>query len=91
MIFVKGYGIQNDFVLLFDVDVELVFIVVWVVVLCDWWKGLGVDGVLWVMIVGVVQVVGVLDSLFEGVCVIDWYMDYCNVDGLVVQMCGNGV
>lgn len=91
MIFAKGHGTQNDFVLLPDVDAELVLTAARVAALCDRRKGLGADGVLRVTTAGAAQAVGVLDSLPEGVRVTDWYMDYRNADGSAAQMCGNGV
>ncbi len=81
MIFAKGHGTQNDFVLLPDVDAELVLTAARVAALCDRRKGLGADGVLRVTTAGAAQAVGVLDSLPEGVRVTDWYMDYRNADG----------
>lgn len=44
MIFAKGHGTQNDFVLLPDVDAELVLTAARVAALCDRRKGLGATG-----------------------------------------------
>lgn len=91
MIFAKGHGTQNDFVLLPDLDAALTLTVPGVAALCDRRRGLGADGVLRVTTAGAALRVGVLDRLPDGVGVGDWYMDYRNADGSTAQMCGNGV
>lgn len=91
MIFAKGHGTQNDFVLLPDVEAELVLTPARVVALCDRRRGLGADGVLRVTSAGVALAADVLDRLPDGVAADDWYMDYRNADGSIAQMCGNGV
>ena len=91
MIFSKGHGTQNDFVLLPDLDARLDLTVGAVAALCDRRRGLGADGVLRVTTAGAVVATGVLDRLPDGVAAGDWYMDYRNADGSFAQMCGNGV
>ncbi|GLE53666.1 diaminopimelate epimerase [Mycobacterium montefiorense] len=91
MIFAKGHGTQNDFVLLPDVDAALPLTAPRVAALCDRRRGLGADGVLRVTTAGAALAVGVLDRLPDGVGANDWYMDYRNADGSTAQMCGNGV
>ena len=91
MIFAKGHGTQNDFVLLCDLNAELVFTHSPVAALCDRRQGLGADGVLRVTTAGAALAAGVLDRLPDGVSSGDWYMDYRNADGSIAQMCGNGV
>lgn len=91
MIFAKGHGTQNDFVLLEDVPAEVDLTVAAVTALCDRRRGLGADGVLRVTTAGAALAAGVLDRLPDGVDGGDWYMDYRNADGSVAQMCGNGV
>ncbi|MBV9352157.1 MAG: diaminopimelate epimerase [Mycobacterium sp.] len=91
MIFAKGHGTQNDFVLLCDLNAELVFTHSAVAALCDRRQGLGADGVLRVTTAGAALAAGVLDRLPDGVSSGDWYMDYRNADGSIAQMCGNGV
>jgi diaminopimelate epimerase len=91
MIFAKGHGTQNDFVLLPDVDAELSLTAARVTALCDRRRGLGADGVLRVTTAGAALAVGVLDRLPDGVGANDWFMDYRNADGSTAQMCGNGV
>ncbi|MGC2655034.1 MAG: diaminopimelate epimerase [Mycobacterium sp.] len=91
MIFAKGHGTQNDFVLLRDLDATLALTPAAVSALCDRRRGLGADGVLRVTTAGAALAAGVLDRLPEGVDSGDWYMDYRNADGSIAQMCGNGV
>jgi diaminopimelate epimerase len=90
MIFAKGHGTQNDFVLLPDLDAKLTLTPAVVSALCDRRRGLGADGVLRVTTTGAVLAAGVLDRVPDGVTADDWYMDYRNADGSTAQMCGNG-
>jgi diaminopimelate epimerase len=90
VIFDKGHGTQNDFVLLPDVDAELTLTPERVAALCDRRRGLGADGVLRVATAGAVLAAGVLGRLPDGVGADDWYMDYRNADGSIASMCGNG-
>jgi diaminopimelate epimerase len=91
MIFAKGHGTENDFVLLPDVDAGLTLSAAGVAALCDRRRGLGADGILRVTTAGAALAAGVLDRLPDGVSGGDWYMDYRNADGSAAQMCGNGV
>jgi diaminopimelate epimerase len=90
MIFAKGHGTQNDFVLLRDLDADLTLTPAVVAALCDRRRGLGADGVLRVTTAGAALAAGVLDRVPDGVSADDWYMDYRNADGSTAQMCGNG-
>ncbi len=90
VIFAKGHGTQNDFVLLRDLDAELSLKPAAVAALCDRRRGLGADGVLRVTTAGAALAAGVLDRLPDGVGAADWYLDYRNADGSIAQMCGNG-
>jgi diaminopimelate epimerase len=90
MIFAKGHGTQNDFVVLPDLDARLTLTPAVVSALCDRRRGLGADGVLRVTTAGAVLAAGVLDRVPDGVTADDWYMDYRNADGSMAQMCGNG-
>ena len=90
MIFAKGHGTQNDFVLLFDPTVEMSLTPAAVAGLCDRRRGVGADGVLRVTTAGAALAAGVLERLPEDVRSGDWYMDYRNADGSIAQMCGNG-
>jgi diaminopimelate epimerase len=91
VIFAKGHGTQNDFVLLPDLDAGLALTAARVVAVCDRRRGLGADGVLRITTAGAAVAAGVLQRLPDGVGAGDWYMDYRNADGSVAQMCGNGV
>lgn len=91
MIFAKGHGTENDFVVLPDVEAQLDLTVPVLRALCDRQRGLGADGVLRVITAGGAVSTSVLDGLPDGVADGDWYMDYRNADGSVAQMCGNGV
>ena len=91
MIFAKGHGTENDFVLLPDLPAQLDLAPAAVAALCDRRRGLGADGILRVTTAGAVVAAGVLDRLPDGGGAEDWYMDYRNADGSIAQMCGNGV
>jgi len=91
LVFAKGHGTQNDFVVLPDLDARLDLTAPVVRALCDRQRGLGADGVLRVVTAAGAVTAGVLDRLPDGVSGGDWYMDYRNADGSVAQMCGNGV
>ncbi|BBX44206.1 diaminopimelate epimerase [Mycobacterium cookii] len=91
MIFAKGHGTQNDFVVLGDSDAALTLTPTAVAALCDRRRGLGADGILRVTTAGAALAAGVFDRVPDGVSVEDWYMDYRNADGSIAQMCGNGV
>ena len=91
VMFAKGHGTQNDFVLLPDLDGRLTLDPAAVAALCDRRRGIGADGVLRVTTAATAADAGVFDRLPEGVGPADWYMDYRNADGSIAQMCGNGV
>jgi diaminopimelate epimerase len=90
VIFAKGHGTQNDFVLLPDLDAKLALTPAAVSALCDRRRGLGADGVLRITTARAALAAGVLDRVPDGLSVDDWYMDYRNSDGSTAQMCGNG-
>ena len=91
MIFAKGHGTQNDFVVLPDLLARLDLVPSAVAALCDRRRGLGADGVLRVTTAAAAISAGVLDRLPVGVESGDWFMDYRNADGSRAQMCGNGL
>ena len=91
MIFAKGHGTENDFVVLPDLGGRLDLTPKVVGALCDRRRGLGADGVLRVITAQAALETAVLQRLPDGVDGDDWYMDYRNADGSVAQMCGNGV
>ena len=91
MIFAKGHGTQNDFVVLPDLAAQLELAPGAVAALCDRRRGLGADGVLRLTTAGAAVNAGVLDRLPDDVAAGDWFMDYRNADGSRAEMCGNGV
>ncbi|MEB4207741.1 diaminopimelate epimerase [Mycobacterium sp. 94-17] len=91
MLFAKGHGILNDFVLLMDLPARLDLTPATVTALCDRRRGLGADGVLRVTVAGSAREAGLFDQLPQGITLDDWFMDYRNADGSIAQMCGNGV
>jgi diaminopimelate epimerase len=91
MIFAKGHGTENDFVILPDLAAELDLAPSAVAALCDRRRGLGADGVLRITTAATAVAAGVIDRLPEGLAADDWYMDYRNADGSPAEMCGNGV
>lgn len=91
VMFTKGHGTENDFVVLPDLDAQLDLTAPVVRALCDRQRGLGADGVLRVLTAAAAVESGLRDRLPDGVAGSDWYMDYRNADGSVAQMCGNGV
>jgi diaminopimelate epimerase len=91
VIFAKGHGTQNDFVVLPDLPAKHELTPDVIAALCDRRRGLGADGVLRVTTAEAAVEAGVLDSVPEGVNPRDWYMDYRNADGSIAEMCGNGV
>ena len=85
LIFLKGHGTENDFVLLPDLDGALELTPALVRRLCDRRAGLGGDGVLRVVRTASVQELAHLADAAP------FFMDYRNADGSVAEMCGNGV
>ncbi|HSF26893.1 MAG TPA: diaminopimelate epimerase, partial [Actinomycetes bacterium] len=86
MVFVKGHGTQNDFLVLPDPDGTLALSARLVSALCDRRRGLGADGVL-----RVVRVEAAGPDAADAVGAAEWFMDYRNADGSLAEMCGNGV
>ena len=83
--FLKGHGTENDFVLLPDPAGVLELTPSRVRALCDRHRGLGADGVLRVVPAALVP------DAPPGSSPGDWFMDYRNADGSIVEMCGNGM
>jgi diaminopimelate epimerase len=85
VLFTKGHGAGNDFVILPDPDFVLDLTPPLVAALCDRHRGIGADGVL-----RVVRAAKHPDAVG---CAADaeWFMDYWNADGSIAEMCGNGV
>ncbi|MEU4241496.1 diaminopimelate epimerase [Actinoplanes sp. NPDC026619] len=85
MIFTKGHGTGNDFVIIADPDGAIELTPSRVASLCDRRFGIGADGVL-----RVVRTAKDPDgSAFAADA--EWFMDYRNADGSIAEMCGNGV
>jgi diaminopimelate epimerase len=85
VLFTKGHGTGNDFVILGDPDGALELTPALVAALCDRHRGIGADGVL-----RVVRSAKHPDG--AGLAAdAEWFMDYWNADGSLAEMCGNGV
>jgi diaminopimelate epimerase len=85
VLFTKGHGTGNDFVILGDPDGTLELTPTLVAALCDRRRGIGADGVL-----RVVRSAKHPDAVgLAGEA--EWFMDYWNADGSIAEMCGNGV
>jgi diaminopimelate epimerase len=85
VLFTKGHGTGNDFVIIADPDGARTLTPAEVAALCDRRFGIGGDGVLRVVRTAKDQ---------DGVAFAadaEWFMDYRNADGSVAEMCGNGV
>ncbi|RSM45950.1 diaminopimelate epimerase [Actinoplanes sp. ATCC 53533] len=85
MLFTKGHGTGNDFVILGDPDGALGLTPELVAALCDRHRGIGADGVL-----RVVRSAKHADGAGYAADA-EWFMDYWNADGSIAEMCGNGV
>jgi diaminopimelate epimerase len=85
VLFTKGHGAGNDFVIVADPDGEIDLTPAQVAALCDRRFGIGADGVL-----RVVRTAKDSDGTAYAADA-EWFMDYRNSDGSVAEMCGNGV
>jgi diaminopimelate epimerase len=85
VLFTKGHGTGNDFVILPDPDGSLELTPQLVAALCDRHRGIGADGVL-----RVVRAAKHPDAIGYAADA-EWFMDYWNADGSIAEMCGNGV
>lgn len=85
VLFTKGHGTGNDFVILPDPDGGLDLTASLVAALCDRHRGLGADGVLRV-VRSAKHPHGAAHAAEA-----EWFMDYWNADGSSAEMCGNGV
>ncbi|TVL92684.1 diaminopimelate epimerase [Streptomyces sp. SAJ15] len=83
--FLKGHGTENDFVIVPDADGALELSAAEVARLCDRRAGIGGDGLLRVVRSAAHPEARALADEAE------WFMDYRNADGSIVEMCGNGV
>jgi diaminopimelate epimerase len=80
--FAKGHGTGNDFVIVPDLADERPLKPSTVAALCDRHRGVGGDGLLRVV---PAESAGAEDGSPQ------WFMDYCNADGSIAEMCGNGI
>jgi diaminopimelate epimerase len=85
VLFTKGHGTGNDFVILPDPDGALELTPELVAALCDRHRGIGADGVL--RVVRSAKHPEGAGHAAEA----EWFMDYWNADGSLAEMCGNGV
>ncbi|MEU0372056.1 diaminopimelate epimerase [Streptomyces sp. NPDC006283] len=83
--FLKGHGTENDFVIVPDPENALELSASAVARLCDRRAGIGGDGLL-----HVVRSAAHPDARHMA-AEAEWFMDYRNADGSIVEMCGNGV
>ncbi|WP_030680503.1 diaminopimelate epimerase [Streptomyces sp. NRRL B-1347] len=83
--FLKGHGTENDFVIVPDADNTIELSPTAVAALCDRRAGIGGDGLL-----HVVRSAAHPDARHLA-AEAEWFMDYRNADGSIVEMCGNGV
>ncbi|GGM09032.1 diaminopimelate epimerase [Streptomyces fumigatiscleroticus] len=85
IVFLKGHGTENDFVIVPDPDNSVELSPAAVAALCDRRAGIGGDGLLHVVRSAAHPEARHLAAEAE------WFMDYRNGDGSVAEMCGNGV
>lgn len=87
VVWAKGHGTRNDFVLLDDPDGHAFGDLDPALVrrLCDRRAGVGADGVLRVIRSAA------LAGARTGADQPEWFLDYRNADGTTAEMCGNGV
>jgi diaminopimelate epimerase len=85
VLYTKGHGTGNDFVIVPDPDGALLLTPERVARLCDRRFGIGADGVL-----RVVRAAKDTDGAAFAADA-EWFMDYRNSDGSIAEMCGNGV
>ncbi len=88
LLFTKGHGTGNDFVLFADPDGEVVLDRSQLSALADRHFGVGADGV-----IRAVRSKNLPDgaaALAEDPAA-EWFMDYHNADGSPAEMCGNGI
>ena len=88
LLFTKGHGTGNDFVLFADPDGQIDLNPSQIQAICDRRFGIGADG-----IIRAVR----SKNLAAGAAALaeddeaEWFMDYWNADGTVSEMCGNGI
>lgn len=88
LLFTKGHGTGNDFVLFADPDGEVELSAIQIAELCDRHFGIGADGL--IRAVRSRHIPDGAAALAEDEDA-EWFMDYYNADGSVSEMCGNGI
>jgi diaminopimelate epimerase len=86
LVFTKGHGTENDFVLVPDLDGALGLSTARAAALADRRVGVGGDGVIRVVPTELADEDAVRRQAGEA----RWFMDYRNADGSLSEMCGNG-
>jgi diaminopimelate epimerase len=98
--FTKGHGTGNDFVLFADPDGEIVLTAAQMQALADRHFGVGADGIIRAVrsaklnrrdAQGNIEPDAAGQAALAEEPAAEWFMDYCNADGSVSEMCGNGV
>ena len=88
ILFTKGHGTGNDFVLVLDAEGALSLSKPQIAKICNRHFGVGADG-----LIRVVK----SSALPDGKAILAeepnavWFMDYYNADGSTAEMCGNGI
>jgi diaminopimelate epimerase len=88
LLFTKGHGTGNDFVLFPDPDGDVTLSEAQVAAIADRHRGVGSDGV--IRAVRSANIPAGAPILADEPAA-EWFMDYSNADGSVAEMCGNGV
>jgi diaminopimelate epimerase len=88
LLFTKGHGTGNDFVVFADPDGEVELSALQIAELCDRHFGIGADGL--IRAVRSRHIPDGAAALAEDEDA-EWFMDYYNADGSVSEMCGNGI
>lgn len=84
---IKAHGTENDFLLIPDLAGSLSLSASLVRALCDRRAGIGADGVLRVLRTKLATEPDVQSQADQA----EFFMDYRNADGSIVEMCGNGI
>lgn len=87
ILFTKGHGTGNDFVIVENVDNQSTFTDLEVALLCDRHFGIGADGLIFVVRT---EASSEVSNLLGDEPRAEWFMDYRNSDGSKAEMCGNG-
>jgi len=88
LLFTKGHGTGNDFVLFADPDGQVNLTPEQIQAICDRRFGVGADGI--IRAVRSANLEAGTAALAEDESA-EWFMDYWNADGTVSEMCGNGI